>query len=903
MMFTRPIMKVALRDLRRNLGMSILAILLIATPVAAITFFAAIFQTSVADDMARSFPEGRQATIMSISDTVIEQSATGDSAYGSETKVDAPEEPFVDVLEQIVAPNTVVIDLDGLSFALLAKGPGFTPIDAWNPAQQVSKSELIDGRLPREGEVALAERDALLLDASIGDTILDQGEGGGHESQDEVTVVGITKDNTVLQRVPLDLRAATYDELSGLNILIRVEGTSPVTWEQVKELNQFGLMVTSKYVLENPPPESELYPVFAAESAFVGGSTDNAAKYAIAVMFLLAVIEVILIITPAFTTAAKRNERNLAQLAAVGATRQQLRGTMIWQGIFLGLLGAALGIAAFFASTLVLRSAWTHTSPTITWWLLPLAVVIALALGLIAALWPARRASQVDVVAVLANRGTGRVPSQHKALIAPIVAVLASAGALVLAGQKVTNTTAILLAAILLIAVIAMLFSAPLVIRTITSLISRISVNSRLAGRDASRNMHRTGPAVAAISMVILMATVLVSLTQTVYNSTRLGATFVGPAGSIVVQPNNPGSGGDPHTILDYSVDEIDETRSVNHVTYFDSVGTDNAQFIEVEFIPDPECLSGDAGVSNSAKCNPYTHNDLLTNGHLSANLIVGTPEVVDRFGAIRPEDKAEAKQILAAGGIITYADGFVVDGTSTLSVFDLWVEDSDGTRVTQEELDTNGWEDGFVEKSEIVKRKTVPAKNLQDPAGISGITLISPDLAEELDLTVKRTGAIIEFEDPLNILDTREVTPYTLTANNTVVISLVNQASFELVAVPLGVSAVFVLIAICVATAVILLSARAARNDMDTLSAVGAAPGTRRKFTMWLGVIAVVAGTLPGLLAGIVATQAVSNLYRTDFTIAMGPMLLVLLALVAIAAVIGLLFPPRTRGLTRRMD
>jgi len=89
----------------------------------------------------------------------------------------------------------------------------------------------------------------------------------------------------------------------------------------------------------------------------------------------------------------------------------------------------------------------------------------------------------------------------------------------------------------------------------------------------------------------------------------------------------------------------------------------------------------------------------------------------------------------------------------------------------------------------------------------------------------------------------------------------------------------------------------------MDTLSAIGAAPGTRRKFTVWLGVLIVVAGTLPGLLAGLVATRAISMLYRTDFSYGLLPMLLVVLVLVAIATLVGTLFPPRTRGLTRRMD
>lgn len=112
-----------------------------------------------------------------------------------------------------------------------------------------------------------------------------------------------------------------------------------------------------------------------------------------------------------------------------------------------------------------------------------------------------------------------------------------------------------MLVTLLLIGVLGMLFSAPLFIRAIASLMSRVSVNLRLAGRDAARNMHRTAPAVAAISMVILMATVLVSITQTAFNNARVGTQFMGSAGSIVVQQYAPGSGGDPRSILDYLVE------------------------------------------------------------------------------------------------------------------------------------------------------------------------------------------------------------------------------------------------------------------------------------------------------------------------------------------------------------
>ena len=121
--------------------------------------------------------------------------------------------------------------------------------------------------------------------------------------------------------------------------------TSPLTWA-VRQLNTHGLVAVSRHVLAQPPNQAERYP------GFEGGNDQQLGVAALAGG--LAMLEVILLAGSAFAVTARRRRRDLALVAAAGATPAQLRRIVLADGVVLGTVaavsGVALGIAAAAAS-------------------------------------------------------------------------------------------------------------------------------------------------------------------------------------------------------------------------------------------------------------------------------------------------------------------------------------------------------------------------------------------------------------------------------------------------------------------------------------------------------------------------------------------------------------------------
>ena len=99
---------------------------------------------------------------------------------------------------------------------------------------------------------------------------------------------------------------------------------------------------------------------------------------------------------------------DLAVMRTLGATPAKLMSLMLFEGVLLSLIGAALGIAAGHALTELLGRALTQARQVsvtgLTWvpaelWL----IALALGVGVIAALLPAWRAYRTDVAATLAR--------------------------------------------------------------------------------------------------------------------------------------------------------------------------------------------------------------------------------------------------------------------------------------------------------------------------------------------------------------------------------------------------------------------------------------------------------------------------------------------------------------------
>jgi putative ABC transport system permease protein len=93
--------------------------------------------------------------------------------------------------------------------------------------------------------------------------------------------------------------------------------------------------------------------------------------------------------------------RELGMLRAVGMTRRQVRRMIRYESIITALLGATLGIPVGVVLALMVGKAIQYPAFTIPWGSLGAFVIAAIVVGLLAAIFPARRAGRLNVLEAL----------------------------------------------------------------------------------------------------------------------------------------------------------------------------------------------------------------------------------------------------------------------------------------------------------------------------------------------------------------------------------------------------------------------------------------------------------------------------------------------------------------------
>ncbi|HEY6084800.1 MAG TPA: FtsX-like permease family protein, partial [Nitrospira sp.] len=121
------------------------------------------------------------------------------------------------------------------------------------------------------------------------------------------------------------------------------------------------------------------------------------------VLEIIAVLVAVLGIVNTLVTAVLERRRELATLQAIGASRNQVQWLVLWEAIYLGIIGAVLGVVGGLALAWLLIAVinkqsfgWTIRM-TIPGWLLLQAVVLAVTAAWIAGYFPARWAARQSV--------------------------------------------------------------------------------------------------------------------------------------------------------------------------------------------------------------------------------------------------------------------------------------------------------------------------------------------------------------------------------------------------------------------------------------------------------------------------------------------------------------------------
>jgi putative ABC transport system permease protein len=251
-----------------------------------------------------------------------------------------------------------------------------------------------------------------------------------------------------------------------------------------------------------------------------------------------------------FTVLAQRRLRSIGMLAAQGATPSHIRLVVRANGVATGVVGAvaglALGLLAWLAYRPQAQASAHHVIGvlqlpwTVAWISMILAVVAAYA----AAARPARAIARIPVVTALSGRPPAPRAARRVAVPLGLVFLvlafflLGLAGAGVGGGQSGATTAQldeVVLGFIALVA--ALLLLSPACLAVLASLGRWTPVMVRLALRDLARYRARSGPALAAISLSVLIASIV-----SVVGAARFGDAldYVGPnltSSQLIVYP------------------------------------------------------------------------------------------------------------------------------------------------------------------------------------------------------------------------------------------------------------------------------------------------------------------------------------------------------------------------------
>jgi putative ABC transport system permease protein len=236
-------------------------------------------------------------------------------------------------------------------------------------------------------------------------------------------------------------------------------------------------------------------------------------------MLLIALVSV-----GGFTVLAQRRLRAIGMLGAQGATNANVRLVICANGLATGAVGAvagfALGLAAWLAYRPRAEASAHHVIGAfrLPWLVILVSMALAVLAAYLAAVRPARAIARVPIVAALAGRPPAPRQARHWAgptgvgllVLAFFLIGLASeqaTSAAAEAGNKSTLFLALIVGLIVLCAGVVLV--APTCLALLATAARRAPIVVRLAVRDLARYRARSGAALGAISLSVLIAVII----------------------------------------------------------------------------------------------------------------------------------------------------------------------------------------------------------------------------------------------------------------------------------------------------------------------------------------------------------------------------------------------------------
>ncbi|MGH9016525.1 MAG: FtsX-like permease family protein [Acidimicrobiales bacterium] len=236
------------------------------------------------------------------------------------------------------------------------------------------------------------------------------------------------------------------------------------------------------------------------------------------VALILGMLLIALVSVGGFTVLAQRRLRSIGMLESTGATDRHVRLVVRANGTVVGVVGAVAGFVLGLVVWLLYRPSLEQSVHhdigvwALSWPVVIAAMVLAVGAAYFAASRPARSIVKVPIVQALSGRPAP--PRQIKRSVVPGIAFLVAAF-LLLGYSGGTNhgngsggAPELLLGIVLLIPGLILL--APFFLTLTARFGRRTPIATRLALRDLARYRARSGSALAAISVAVLIAVIVI---------------------------------------------------------------------------------------------------------------------------------------------------------------------------------------------------------------------------------------------------------------------------------------------------------------------------------------------------------------------------------------------------------
>jgi putative ABC transport system permease protein len=352
--------------------------------------------------------------------------------------------------------------------------------------------QLLSGHYPTgPNEIALTPGLASELDLGVGDH---------WSSQGDKTVVGMVQNpQSLLDEFAL-VPPGQVTHPTTVDVLFDAPGVQP---------GQIGSNVSTPGSLNNNPINPD---TIVLALATVG-------------MLLIALVSI-----GGFTVLAQRRLRAIGMLESMGATDRNVRLVLEANGVIVGAVGALVGFGLGLVAWLAYRphneQSAHHLIPmfALPWTVIVVAMALAVVATFFAAGHPARAMTRVPVVRALAGRPAP--PRQiHRSFIPGVVALVI--GFFMFSASGAAGSDGVIWLIPGFVALVAgIILISPFFLALLARVGQKAPIAVRLALRDLSRYRARSGSALSAISVGVLIAVVICAVAIARYSNVY---DYVGP--------------------------------------------------------------------------------------------------------------------------------------------------------------------------------------------------------------------------------------------------------------------------------------------------------------------------------------------------------------------------------------